>query len=56
VSRPLTSRASRAAGIVPYLRIARFDHWIKNVFVLPGVLVALMVALWLKRRMRLANR
>jgi decaprenyl-phosphate phosphoribosyltransferase len=44
VSRPLTSQASRAAGILPYLRIARFDHWIKNVFVLPGVLVALTVS------------
>ncbi len=26
--------------LVPYLRIARFDHWFKNVFVLPGVVVA----------------
>jgi len=25
----------------PYLRIARFDHWFKNVFMLPGVVVAL---------------
>jgi 4-hydroxybenzoate polyprenyltransferase len=25
----------------PYLAIARFDHWVKNVFVLPGVLAAL---------------
>ncbi|MBZ5580624.1 MAG: UbiA prenyltransferase family protein [Acidobacteriia bacterium] len=22
----------------PYLKIARFDHWVKNVFVLPGIL------------------
>jgi decaprenyl-phosphate phosphoribosyltransferase len=44
VSRPLTSQATDAAGILPYLRIARFDHWIKNVFVLPGVLVALTVS------------
>ncbi len=26
--------------ITPYLKIARFDHWFKNVFVLPGVIVA----------------
>jgi 4-hydroxybenzoate polyprenyltransferase len=26
----------------PYIRIARFDHWPKNVFMLPGVLVALL--------------
>jgi 4-hydroxybenzoate polyprenyltransferase len=24
-----------------YLQLARFDHWVKNVFVLPGVIVAL---------------
>ena len=24
----------------PYIRIARFDHWFKNVFMLPGVVVA----------------
>lgn len=37
--------ASRAAGASPSLRghleICRFDHWFKNVFVLPGVVVAL---------------
>ena len=27
-------------SLIPYLRIARFDHWFKNVFVLPGVVVA----------------
>lgn len=27
----------------PYIQIARVDHWIKNVFVLPGVLVALSI-------------
>src|SRR5882757_9839328 len=26
----------------PYLRIARVDHWIKNVFMLPGVTVGLL--------------
>ncbi len=27
--------------IRPYIQIARFDHWFKNVFMLPGVVVAL---------------
>ena len=27
--------------IKPYLQIARFDHWFKNVFMLPGIVVAL---------------
>ena len=26
-----------------YVRMARIDHWVKNVFVLPGVLVALSI-------------
>ena len=26
-----------------HIRVARFDHWVKNVFVLPGILVALAV-------------
>src|SRR5438309_10599089 len=30
-------------AIVPYLKIARIDHWIKNVFFLPGSLVALSI-------------
>lgn len=25
----------------PYIKIARFDHWFKNVFVLPGIVVAI---------------
>ncbi len=29
--------------IQPYLQIARFDHWFKNVFMLPGMIVALIV-------------
>ena len=33
--------SSLAGRLGPYVRIARFDHWFKNVFVLPGVLVAL---------------
>ena len=27
-------------SLAPYLAIARFDHWVKNVFVLPGVVLA----------------
>lgn len=27
-------------NLIPYLQIARFDHWFKNVFVLPGVVFA----------------
>ncbi len=30
-------------GIRGHIQIARFDHWVKNVFVLPGILVALSV-------------
>lgn len=30
------------SAVVPYLQIARFDHWPKNVFMLPGVLVAML--------------
>jgi 4-hydroxybenzoate polyprenyltransferase len=29
------------SAIKPYLQIARFDHWFKNVFMLPGIVVAL---------------
>lgn len=30
-------------NIIPYVKIARFDHWFKNVFMIPGVIVALYV-------------
>jgi 4-hydroxybenzoate polyprenyltransferase len=30
-------------GFLGYFQIARIDHWVKNVFVLPGVVVALSV-------------
>ena len=32
----------------PYIKIARIDHWFKNVFMLPGVVVALLAVpgLW----------
>jgi 4-hydroxybenzoate polyprenyltransferase len=39
-----TPQAVRSQGVWrDYVRIARPDHWVKNIFVLPGVLVALMV-------------
>ena len=28
-------------SLAGHLQIARFDHWVKNVFVLPGIIVAL---------------
>lgn len=34
---------STKVKLIPYLKIARFDHWFKNVFMLPGVLVAVDV-------------
>lgn len=40
------SRASAQSGtqsLWDYVRMARVDHWIKNVFVLPGILVALSI-------------
>jgi decaprenyl-phosphate phosphoribosyltransferase len=33
----------RPAGIWTYVKIARFDHWVKNVFVLPGAALALLL-------------
>lgn len=30
-----------------YLKIARIDHWVKNVFVLPGIVVAMSVEPWM---------
>lgn len=43
-SRPVAATTNRSSSVIPYLQIARFDHWIKNVFVLPGALVALTVS------------
>src|SRR5215469_4564485 len=40
---PRTERLPIVARISPYLNIARFDHWVKNVFVLPGVVLSLSV-------------
>lgn len=28
-------------NLTPYIQIARVDHWIKNVFILPGIVLAL---------------
>jgi decaprenyl-phosphate phosphoribosyltransferase len=36
-----TSARTGGFRLGPYIAIARFDHWIKNVFVLPGTLAAL---------------
>ncbi len=30
-------------NLAPYIKIARFDHWFKNVFMIPGIIVALYV-------------
>jgi decaprenyl-phosphate phosphoribosyltransferase len=38
-----TSKQSGRAPLWAYIRMARVDHWVKNVFVLPGVLVALSI-------------
>lgn len=32
--------------IKPYLQIARFDHWFKNIFILPGVVLAVYEHHW----------
>lgn len=34
-------RPSGAHRVMPYIRIMRVDHWFKNVFVLPGIVVAI---------------
>ncbi len=31
------------AKLIPYLKIARFDHWFKNIFMVPGILVAIYI-------------
>ena len=32
-----------ATGVRPYVQIARVDHWFKNVFMLPGAVLAVGV-------------
>ena len=39
-----SSSPRRRASLRDYLRIARPDHWIKNLFILPGVLAAVVLA------------
>ncbi len=39
---PVPGSRSSGGRWRPYLRIARIDHWIKNVFMLPGVTVGLL--------------
>jgi 4-hydroxybenzoate polyprenyltransferase len=29
--------------VTPYLELLRIDHWIKNIFILPGIIIALVV-------------
>jgi 4-hydroxybenzoate polyprenyltransferase len=36
-------RSAKHSSLKGYIQIARVDHWVKNVFVLPGVIVALSV-------------
>jgi 4-hydroxybenzoate polyprenyltransferase len=36
-------KVPRTRVLIGHLRIARFDHWLKNVFVLPGVAVAVSI-------------
>lgn len=33
----------RRPSLIGHIRIARFDHWVKNVFVLPGTVVAVSI-------------
>jgi len=40
---PEDTASASPPTILGYLQIARIDHWVKNVFVLPGVVVALSV-------------
>jgi decaprenyl-phosphate phosphoribosyltransferase len=39
----INASASRPRLLAAYLRMMRIDHWVKNVFVLPGILVALSI-------------
>lgn len=38
----VASGGSQGASGLPYLRIARIDHWVKNAFMLPGTALALL--------------
>lgn len=39
----VTQQALQRPSLAGHLRIARADHWVKNVFVLPGLVVALSI-------------
>ncbi|MDE3198421.1 MAG: hypothetical protein KGN84_18880, partial [Acidobacteriota bacterium] len=41
---PDGNKALSKSFLTPYLSIARFDHWVKNVFALPGIVIACSVA------------
>lgn len=44
VQKPIVAEAAASTprpSLAGHLQIARFDHWVKNVFVLPGIVVAL---------------
>lgn len=49
---PLTAEATAVhcpvvrPTVLGHLKIARFDHWVKNVFVLPGIAAAMSVEPW----------
>ena len=40
---PQNTGAVFSPSIRGHLEIARIDHWVKNVFVLPGIVVALSI-------------
>src|SRR5260370_25725392 len=40
---PQPPRKKEAGSMLAYVRMMRIDHWVKNVFVLPGILVALSI-------------
>ncbi len=40
---PQPSQKKEAGSLLAYVRMMRIDHWVKNVFVLPGILVALSI-------------
>ncbi len=37
----VTTRPTLASRVWGHIQIARFDHWVKNVFVLPGIIIPL---------------
>ena len=35
---------TQPSGIKAYIAIARIDHWFKNIFMLPGIVAAILFA------------